>query len=76
MALDPEKIDEAALALLYLSLHDERRVWKGIDWDVTQRLFEKNLIGNPANKSKSMVFTEEGLKAAEQACRKLFAEGG
>ncbi len=28
MELDTEKIDEAVLALLYLTLHDRYRVWK------------------------------------------------
>jgi len=27
------KIDEAVLALLYLTLHDGDRAWKGHDWD-------------------------------------------
>jgi len=31
MNLDEEKIDDAALAILSLTLHNERRVWKGID---------------------------------------------
>ena len=73
MELDPEKIDEAALALLYLSLHDDRRAWKGIDWEVTGRLFAKGLIYDPANKAKSVRFTPEGLQAAEAACDRLFA---
>jgi len=35
MALNTDKIDEAALALLYLTLHDDCRAWKGMDWDVS-----------------------------------------
>lgn len=38
MALDKDKIDDASLALLYLTLHDGYRAWKGIDWDVLGRL--------------------------------------
>jgi hypothetical protein len=33
MEIDTEKIDEAVLALLYLTLHDGARAWKGFDWD-------------------------------------------
>ena len=39
MKLDQDKIDEAALALLRLTLHDERRAWKGFDWAVLDRLY-------------------------------------
>lgn len=72
MELDENKIDEAALALLTLTLHDECRAWKGLDWDVLDRLYEKDLINNPRNKAKSIVFTQEGLAAATAACEKLF----
>jgi hypothetical protein len=72
MELDPEKIDQTALALLYLSLHDDDRAWKGIDWEVTDRLYAKGLIADPANKAKSVRFTDEGLRAAEEACGRLF----
>ena len=33
MQIDTDKVDEAVLAVLYLTLHDEYRAWKGIDWD-------------------------------------------
>jgi hypothetical protein len=29
MEIDTEKVDEAVLALLYLTLHDGARAWKG-----------------------------------------------
>jgi hypothetical protein len=31
MALNTDKIDDTALALLYLTLHDYNRAWKGMD---------------------------------------------
>ena len=37
MELDNDKLDAPALATLSLTLHDVRRVWKGIDWAVTYR---------------------------------------
>ena len=33
MDIDTDKIDEALLALLYLTLHDRSRVWKGHNSD-------------------------------------------
>jgi Domain of unknown function (DUF6429) len=70
MALNTDKIDDTALALLYLTLHDGYRAWKGMDWDVLGRLHDKGLIDNPVGKVKSVVFTEEGLQRAKA----LFAE--
>ena len=62
MQIDTDKIDDAALALMYLTLHDHCRAWKQIDWDVTNRLHDKGLIDNPIGKAKSVGLTEEGLK--------------
>ena len=39
MTLDTDKIDDAALAILSLTLHDGDRVWKAIDWQITDRAF-------------------------------------
>ena len=38
------------------------------------RLYEKGLIGDPVNKAKSVVFTEEGLKRAEELFRAMFTK--
>ena len=46
--IDNDRVDGAALALLSLSLHSNNRVWKGLDWSITDRLYEKGLITNPA----------------------------
>ena len=70
--MNEAKIDEAVLALLYLGLHDGVRAWKSFDWDATDRLHRKGLISNPATKAKSVVFTEEGLREAEDAFHRLF----
>jgi hypothetical protein len=72
MELDTDKLDDAALAILSLTLHDGRRVWKGLDWAITDRLHEKGLIEDPVGKSKSLVLTEDGVKRAERALAKLF----
>ncbi|KPU88372.1 hypothetical protein APR50_39430 [Variovorax paradoxus] len=72
MNLDTRAIDDAVLALLYLTLHDRHRAWKGHDWDALERLHTQGFIGNPVGKAKSVVFTEEGLRRAEQLFRDRF----
>jgi Domain of unknown function (DUF6429) len=72
MALDTDKIDDAVLALLFLTRHDHWRAWKGFDWDALDRLYEKGMIADPVNKAKSVVFTEEGLRRAEELFRAMF----
>ena len=72
MEIDDEKIEDAVLALLWLTLHDECRAWKGFDWDVMDRLHQKGLIADPANKSKSVVLSDEGLRRSEELFRALF----
>lgn len=75
MEQDAEKIDQAILALLYLTLHDENRAWKSFDWDAMNRLHEKGYIFDPVDKAKSVALTEEGLREAERLFNKLFAKG-
>jgi len=72
MPLDTDKIDDAALALLYLTLHDGCRAWKGMDWDVLGRLHDKGMIDNPVGKVKSVVFTDEGLQRAKKLFEEMF----
>ncbi len=70
MEPDPEKIDQAVLALLHLTLHDGNRAWKGHDWDVLARLHRQGLIFDPVGKTKSVVLTDEGLRQS----RRLFEQ--
>jgi hypothetical protein len=72
MAVDEERIDEAVLALLWLTLHDERRAWKGFDWAALGRLHAKGLIADPVGRAKSVVLTDEGLRRSEALFRTLF----
>jgi hypothetical protein len=74
MELDNDKLDAAALAILSLTLHDGRRVWKQVDWAVTDRLYEKGMIENPAGRAKSLVLTDEGLAKAEAVLAGIFAK--
>lgn len=72
MALNTEKIDAAALALLYLTLHDNARAWKSMDWDALARLHDKGFIHDPVNQAKSVVFTDAGLNEAKRLCAQQF----
>ncbi|MCG9633239.1 DUF6429 family protein [Vibrio sp. Isolate30] len=76
MDYDIDKASELALTLLFLTLHDKSkfddscRAWKGLDFDVMNHLYEKGLILDPVNKSKSVVVTPEGVKQAEELFNK------
>ena len=74
MAIDEQKIDQTALALLYLTLHDGCRAWKSFDWQAMTRLHEKGLIDGPVNKTKSVILTEKGLTEAERLFKALFVK--
>ena len=81
-SIDTDKIDEAVLALLHLtSFRDSQdkgicmvRAWKGHDWDALGRLHEKGLIGDTVGKSKSVIFTEEGRRKAEELFARMFVK--
>ena len=75
MDVDEEKIDRAVLALLQLTLHDKYRAWKSFDRDAMNRLYEKGFICDPVNKTKSVVFTDEGLAESERLFKELFGKG-
>ena len=75
MEIDTEKIYEAVLALLYLTLHDDVRAWKSVDWDAMNRPYAKGFIENPVGKAKSVAFTERGLRESERLFKKLFVKG-
>lgn len=75
-----DKINDAVLALLHLTSFTEgksdfavTRAWKGYDWDALDRLHQKELISDPKNRNKSVVFTEEGARRAEEMFRVLFS---
>ena len=72
MQTDTDKIDDAVLALLYLTLHDGARAWKAHDWDAMNRLHEKGLISDPVGKAKSVLLSERGLKESERLFKELF----
>jgi hypothetical protein len=72
MQIDEQRIDDAVLALLWLTLHNECRAWKGFDWEALGRLHAKGLIDDPVGRAKSVVLTEEGLRRSEALFEALF----
>ena len=73
---DRDKVDEIVLALLQLTLHESDRAWKGFDWDVLDRLYEKGWIENPKGKAKSIVLTETGLENSARLFQHYFGLPG
>ena len=49
--IDTDKIDQAVLALLQLTLQNGFRAWKGHDWDALGRLHRKGMICDPVGKA-------------------------
>ncbi|MFD1559607.1 DUF6429 family protein [Paraburkholderia silviterrae] len=76
MDIDTAAVDDAVLALLYLTLHDDNRAWKSFEWNVMNRLFERGMIGDPVNKAKSVVLTDEGLRESERLFKQYFVRAG
>lgn len=74
MALDTDRIDDTVLALLYLTLHDQYRAWKGFDWDTLSRLHEKGMIENPVGNAKSVEFTTDGLRRSKELFEAMFTK--
>lgn len=66
--IDQEKLAEVVLAVLWLTAHgddDHLRVWKGVDWDAMNLLFEKGWIDDPKSKNKSVALSSEGRVLAK-----------
>jgi hypothetical protein len=74
MEIDEKKIDGAILGLMYLTLHDEGRAWKGFDFEAMNRLHKKGFIADPVNKNKSVLLTEKGLVESKRLFELLFAK--
>lgn len=72
LALDTDKIDDVALAILSLTLHYGHQVWKGVDWAITDRLHDKGLIEDPRCKAKSLTLTLEGIERARTVLEQEF----
>jgi hypothetical protein len=76
---NPDKVDDAVLALLHLTSFTERSgpftvtcAWKSHDGDALNRLHAKGYISNPVGKAKSVMLTEAGARLAGELFAKLF----
>ncbi|WP_321932019.1 DUF6429 family protein [Paraburkholderia guartelaensis] len=76
MNINTVAVDDAVLALLNFTLHNHNRAWIGFNWDSLNRLHERGLIGDPVNKTKSVILTDDGLRESERLFKLLFSSAG
>ena len=84
---DLGKVDDAALALLWLTAWRDAvvpagaldapaaevwRAWKGLGWDVLDRLHEAGYLDDPKTKARSVRLTPRGRSRAEALFETLF----
>jgi hypothetical protein len=77
MEIDEGEVDDAVLALLYLTTFKDRhsmRAWKGHNWDSLDRLHRQGYISDPATKAKSVLLTKDGAKRSQAQFEELFAK--
>ena len=75
MDYDPDKVDEATLALLFLGLTRSPtggRAWKAFDLQTLERLHRKGWIAAPKLRDVTLEFTPAGAAKAEELFRKHF----
>ena len=68
MTLTIEKVDEIVLALMYLTLHDSYRAWKGFDWETLDRLYEKGLNSDSRKVRRSRCCSPRKVLQNQRAC--------
>jgi hypothetical protein len=75
--INEEKVDEMALALLYLTTFKDKsglRAWKTHSWDVLDRLHRSGYIDDPVTKAKSVRLTEEGAARSKRLFEQHFGK--
>ena len=75
--IDEGKVDEAVLAMLYLTTFKDKpcwRAWKSHNWDSLDRLHQKDYISDPATKAKSVILTGEGAKRSQDLFERYFTK--
>jgi uncharacterized protein DUF6429 len=75
---DRDKVDQMVLALLSLTMMkdgSEVRAWKGHDWESLDRLHAQGYISDPKRKTKSVAFSEEGARRAQELFALHFGSG-
>ena len=71
MEYDTDKIDNAVLALLFLTRCDDK--FRAASWTLN-RLHAKGYIENPVSKNKSVGLTEAGRVKSEKLFNTLFGK--
>jgi hypothetical protein len=71
MTIDTDRIDDAVLALLRLTLHDENRASRALEGDALGRLQQKGLIDGLADE-KSVTLTDDGLQRSKRLFEAMF----
>jgi hypothetical protein len=77
MEYDQEKVDDAVLALLCLTMWNDAtgtHAWKNHEWAALARLHEKGYISDPQSKAKSVAVTNEGRAKADELFFRLFGK--
>lgn len=72
MDYDHRRIEDCVMALLAAFCADDGQTWKGYDFEVMIRLYERGLIHNPVNRNKGVYLTENGIKLGKELAEKLF----
>lgn len=68
---DTSLIDEMALVVAAETLHDGARVWKTIDYSITERWHTLGWVEDPRGSAKSLALTPEGLRRVQAARERL-----
>ena len=75
MDYDKDKVDDMVLALLYLTSSSDQygtRAWKGLNWEVLDRLHAKGYIGDPHEKSPTVLLSEPGAVLSRELFQNYF----
>jgi hypothetical protein len=73
--VDWDKVDEMALALMYLTTFEEHgvfRTWKGYDWGVLNRLHKRGWITDPVSKAKAVSLSDEAQRLSRDMFERHF----
>ena len=75
---DEDRVDEAALALLWLTTFcehndDPSRAWKGMAWEVIDRLEKRGYLVN-SRSAMSLKLTDQGREQSEALFKRMFGK--
>lgn len=74
MEYNQDKVDEVALALIYLNCDSDSEAWKDIAWSVTDRLHAKGYIYHPGSHQRKLIFTKKGATRSRELFLKHFTD--